>query len=82
MRRLFLATATATVLAAPLAAQAAGSKPAKIPDPKPAESPLAKAAAALPFRSIGPGVMSGYNKVIVYVVPEVKNLTDVFAFTG
>ena len=54
MRRLFLAVAIATVLAAPLAAQTAGSKPAKPP-----ESPLAKAAAALPFRSIGPGLMSG-----------------------
>ncbi|HWN41857.1 MAG TPA: hypothetical protein VNW71_06520, partial [Thermoanaerobaculia bacterium] len=53
MRRLFLAVALATVLASPLAAQA-GAKSAKIP-----ESPLAKAAAALPFRSIGPGVMSG-----------------------
>src|SRR5215813_10275626 len=50
MRRLFLAAVLATVLAAPLAAQAAGSKPA---------SPLAKAAAALPLRSIGPGLMSG-----------------------
>jgi photosystem II stability/assembly factor-like uncharacterized protein len=45
MRRLFLAVATATVLAAPLAAQA--------------ESPLAKAAAALPLRGVGPGLMSG-----------------------
>ena len=54
MRRLFLAVAIATVLAAPFAAQAAGSTPAK-----PSESPLAKAAAALPFRSIGPSLMSG-----------------------
>jgi len=48
MRRLLLATAI--VLATPFAAQAAGS---------PSESPLAKAAAALPFRSIGPSLMSG-----------------------
>lgn len=54
MRRLFLAAAISTLLAAPLAAQAAGSKSVK-----PAESPLAKAAAALPLRSLGPGVMSG-----------------------
>src|SRR5262245_39453401 len=51
MRRLFLVAAIATVLGAPLAAQAAGSRSA--------ESPLAKASAALPFRSIGPGLMSG-----------------------
>ena len=54
MHRLFLAGAVVTVLAAPLAAQAAGSLPAK-----PSESPLAKAAAALPFRGIGPSLMSG-----------------------
>ncbi|HVR97079.1 MAG TPA: glycosyl hydrolase [Thermoanaerobaculia bacterium] len=54
MRRLFLAAAIATVLAAPLAAQTAGSNRAKPP-----ESPLAKAAAALPLRSIGPSLMSG-----------------------
>lgn len=54
MRRLFLAVAIAATLAAPLAAQAAGSKLAKSP-----ESPLAKAAAALPFRSLGPALMSG-----------------------
>src|SRR5215813_7175844 len=57
MRRLLLAVALATVLAAPVAAQTAGSPappPAKVPD-----SPLARAAAALPFRSLGPGLMSG-----------------------
>jgi photosystem II stability/assembly factor-like uncharacterized protein len=48
MRRLLLAVAT--VLALPFGAQAANS---------PSESPLAKAAAALPFRSIGPSVMGG-----------------------
>src|SRR5262249_29260611 len=54
MRRLFLAVALAAVLAAPVTAQTAGPKPAKVPD-----SPLAKAGAALPFRSLGPGLMSG-----------------------
>lgn len=54
MRRLFLAVAFAILLAAPLAAQAAGSKSAKPP-----ESPLAKASAALPLRSVGPSLMSG-----------------------
>jgi hypothetical protein len=49
MRRLFLAVTIATVLAA----QASGSPPSK------SESPLAKAAAALPFRSIGLSLMSG-----------------------
>jgi photosystem II stability/assembly factor-like uncharacterized protein len=53
MRRLFL-LALATVLAAPLSGQTAGSKSAKVP-----ESPLAKAVAALPLRGIGPGLMSG-----------------------
>jgi len=48
MRRSLLAIAT--ILAAPLDAQAAGS---------PSESPLAKAAAALPLRSVGPSLMSG-----------------------
>jgi hypothetical protein len=54
MRRLVLAVAIATIVAAPLAAQATGSKSAKAP-----ESLLAKAAAALPLRSLGPGLMSG-----------------------
>ena len=57
MRRPLLAigfAGIATVLAAPLAAQGAGAKPAKA-----AESPLAKAVAALPLRSLGPGLMSG-----------------------
>src|ERR1043165_8742793 len=48
MRRLLLAIVT--VLATPFTAQAAGS---------PTDSPLAKAAAALPFRGIGPSLMSG-----------------------
>jgi photosystem II stability/assembly factor-like uncharacterized protein len=52
MRRLFLAVAI--VLAAPLDVQGAGSKSAKPP-----ESPLAKASAALPLRSVGPSLMSG-----------------------
>ncbi|MES1243730.1 MAG: glycosyl hydrolase [Acidobacteriota bacterium] len=52
MRRLFLVVAVATVLGVPLAAQAAGSS-------RSAGSPLAKAAAALPVRSLGPGLMSG-----------------------
>src|SRR5688500_2976061 len=52
MRRLFLAIAI--LLAAPLAAQAAGSKSAEPP-----ESPLAKASAALPFRAVGPHLMGG-----------------------
>ncbi len=52
MRRLLLAVTI--ILAAPLAAQAAGSKSAKPP-----ESPLAKAAAALPFRGVGPNLMGG-----------------------
>jgi photosystem II stability/assembly factor-like uncharacterized protein len=50
MRRLLLAVSVATLLAVPRVAQAAGSK---------SESPLARAAAALPLRSLGPGLMSG-----------------------
>jgi hypothetical protein len=53
MRRLFLAFALATVLAAPAVGSPAPS-PVKVSD-----SPLARAAAALPFRSLGPGLMSG-----------------------
>ncbi len=48
MRRLLLAVSIAALLAVPLVA--ADSK---------SESPLAKAAAALPVRSVGPGLMSG-----------------------
>ncbi len=52
MRTFFLALAS---LFAPLASQAADSLPAS----KAAESPLAKVVSALPFRSLGPGFMSG-----------------------
>ncbi len=50
MLRLLLSVAIASVLAVPLAAQAADS---------PSESPLARVSAALPVRSVGPGLMSG-----------------------
>ncbi|HWM95078.1 MAG TPA: glycosyl hydrolase [Thermoanaerobaculia bacterium] len=53
-----LVVAIATVLAAPLAAQAAGSKSAKAPASGP-EYPLAKVSAALPFRGVGPHLMGG-----------------------
>ena len=71
MRRVLLLVAVAVVLAGPLAtplaAQTAGSRPAgsksaKAPASdraKAPESPLAKAAAALPFRAVGPHLMSG-----------------------
>ncbi len=76
MRRLFLAVAIATFLAAPLAAQAAGSKPAKPP-----ESLLAKVAVALPFRSIGPSFMGGRIADIV-VHPTTPGLWYVAAGSG
>jgi hypothetical protein len=76
MHRLFLAVTIATVLAAPLAAQAAASKLAK-----PSESPLAKAAAALPLRSVGPSLMSG-RLADIAVHPTVPGLWYVAAGSG
>jgi photosystem II stability/assembly factor-like uncharacterized protein len=74
MRRLFLAVAI--VLAAPLAAQAAGSKSAKPP-----ESPLTKASAALPLRSVGPSLMSG-RLADIAVHPSAPGIWYVAAGSG
>jgi photosystem II stability/assembly factor-like uncharacterized protein len=79
MRRLFLAIAISAVLASPLAAQAAGSKSAK--SAKAAEFPLAQAVAALPLRSVGPGLMSGRIADIA-VHPTVPGVWYVAAASG